>query len=159
MAAVLHGDGVGIDLHAWTHTLQPVHDNDVASVETAPDDPQAVDERAERDARYSIALFAVTTRDEPLVQIGADGAVLNQEATVGAVPGSRSRTNRPGVRLRSVLRKTARARIVPVVGSSWLSRKCMLPFARELLIAGKCHADVGPAARTRAACRLRARSR
>ena len=43
------------------------------------------------------------------------------------LPSTRTRANRPGVNARSALSSNARARMVPVAGSTWLSRKSTTP--------------------------------
>ena len=130
------------DLHARPHALQAVDDDEVA-VRCSPLRTTRRPSTSGPSVTGAVLDGAVGVDDEhePLVEIGADGAVLDRAGRVAPPPGSRSRTNRPGVRLRSALRKTARPRIVPVAGSIWLSRKFILPFAREVSVARERHAD------------------
>ena len=109
--------------------------------EPLADDAQAVDERPERDrARFDLPVGA-DHQHEAAVEIGADGAVLDQHAGYVAVPGRRRRTNSPGVRRWSGLRKTARPRIVPVDGIELVVEELQRALVRERRFVGERHAD------------------
>ena len=150
---VVHRRQHRLDRHARPHALQAVDDDLLAGLQPGADDAQAVDERPERDRRGTRSSGpASTTKTKRLSRsVPTARSWISSAAIARRVPGSRSRTNRPGVRLPSALRKTARPRIVPVAGSSWLSRKFELALARELVVAGQRHANRLPP--TRARCR------
>ena len=66
--------------HRGRHALQTVDDDRLAGLETAAHDAQAIDDRAERHrAGTRSGSVGADDVDELLAQIGADGAVLNQQ--------------------------------------------------------------------------------
>src|SRR2546423_13939778 len=82
MVCRLHRNRGDIDRDAWTYSLHPVDDDKVTSIQTAANHSQTVDNRPERDGPV---LDRTRWRDDeykPLVQIGAHGAVLDQDAAV-----------------------------------------------------------------------------
>src|SRR5262245_518525 len=74
-------------LGAGTHTLQPIDDDRLATVEALADDAIAVDARARpNDARRRRAVLA-NDKDDPQVLVGADRLVGDQHCTVWRAAG------------------------------------------------------------------------
>ena len=134
---------VGVDArHAGPHPLQAVDDDEFAGREPLAHDAQAVDERSERDRPRLDLLVAADDQHEArdrdrCRRRGPRRARRDSDA----VPGSRSRTNSPGVRRRSGLRKTARPLIVPVERIELVVEKLQRALVRERLLVGQRHLD------------------
>ena len=139
---------VALTCDAGPHALQAVDDDELAGGEAVAHDAQAVDHRPERDRARLDLLVAADDEHEAAIEIGADGAILDEHARVGrpCPAGAGGRTG-PGVRRRSALRKTARPLIVPVDGSSWLSRNCSVPSCGNVCFVGERHLNRQAASR------------
>ena len=77
------GTTVAFDLRAGTHPLQAVDDDELAGRQAVAHDAQAVDDRTERDGPRLDRLVAADDEHEAPVEIGADGAILDEHAVVG----------------------------------------------------------------------------
>ncbi len=76
---LIHRLDHGSDLHAGPHALQTIDDDRLAGLETAANDAQAIDDRTERHGAVLDVVLRPDDVDELLAEIGADGAVLNQQ--------------------------------------------------------------------------------
>ena len=140
-AAASIGTGRDVHLHAGADALQAVHDDHVAGVEAGPHHAQAVDDRPERDDAVLDLARRADDEDEPLVEVGADGAVLDQQAAIAR--GARQaqadeearRQAQVGVAKDRARANRARRRIHLVV------EEVHLALARERLVSGQRHLD------------------
>src|SRR5688572_5726253 len=130
------------DLHPGADPLQPVDDDALARLEAAAHDAQAVDDRTERHRPVFDLPLRRDDVDELLAQVGADRAVLNQQAAIAARTGQpqpdeqtrrqlsvgvaehRAAANRAGGAIELVVEEVERA------------------FARIAVLVGKRHRDV-----------------
>ena len=100
---------------------------DVVRSEAIADDAQTVDARAEIHRAVFKRIVGFQRQHELLAEIGADRALVDQVVSRTSPPTSLMRAKRPGVKRPSLLSNTARPRIVPLCGSTWLSTKSRRP--------------------------------
>ncbi len=91
-------------------------------------DAQAVDGGAELDLAVGGLVVVADDQDELLVLVGADGALVDEQARARSSRWPmRRRANWPGISVPSGLSNTARTRTVPLFASTWLSISCRRP--------------------------------
>ena len=116
-----------------------------SAAEAAADDAQPVDELAELDHASESTVPSAATVITILRDWSVDDGGVGTSSAGAAPTRPRARgANWPGEMRESGLGKTARARIVPALGSTWLSTKSSWPLSVQL-VSSKRRASSGSA--------------
>src|SRR4051812_36583112 len=91
----VHRDQNRSDLHSRTDALQTVDDDAIAWRQPRSRDSEPVDDRSECDAAVLNRLVRRDDEYEALVQVGANGAVLNQQSSERALAGQLQTNEQP----------------------------------------------------------------
>ena len=87
--------------------------------------------------RYSICIVGAEQQHIFLALVGVDGAVVDHDRGIFVAAQQLHAGEQAGRELPVLVCSTARARIVPVCGLSWLSTKSTVPCVRKALLVGQ----------------------